>query len=215
MTGQVIGQEIEAAEVITNGCAQIVWTIAAKDILDAVKNKATLIFLILTVTMILMNNISFSENAIPEIIIYPGGDSSLVQRLRESSRMEVDEAGTLQEMQERLGGENDVVLGLRIPDDLDDMREAGDEIIFEGYVVHWARDAQVKKLESQVESQIEELVEWDEGIQVGEAAGSYPRGNRGGPSQTCRHRSHHDVHAPVPGRDRTHPCHAGSHRRVT
>jgi hypothetical protein len=142
-----------------NGYAQIVWTIAAKDILDAVKNKATLIFLILTVTMILMNNISFSESAISEIIIYPGGDSSLVQRLRGSSGMEVDEAVTLQEMQERLGGENDVVLGLRIPDGLDDMREADDEIIFEGYVVHWARDAKVKRLKSQVEGQIEGL--WD------------------------------------------------------
>lgn len=166
MTGQVIDQEIKAVEAMKGSCAQIVWTIAAKDILDAVKNKATLIFLALTVIMILMNNISFSGTAIPEIIICPSGNSSLVQRLRESSGMEVNEAGTLQEMQERLGGENDVVLGLLIPDDLDDVREADDEIIFDGYVVHWAKDAKVKRLKSQVEGQIEELVEWEVSIHV-------------------------------------------------
>ena len=80
--------------------------------------------------------------------------------------MEVDEAGTLQEMQERLGGENDVVLGLWIPDGLYDMREADDEIIFEGYVVHWARDAKVKRLKSQVEEQIEGLVGCDVTVHV-------------------------------------------------
>lgn len=148
------------------GCAQIVWTIAAKDILDAVKNKATLIFLILTVAMIFMNNISFSESAIPEVVIYSGRNSGLVQKLRESSGMEVDEVGTLKEMEERLGGENDVVLGLWIPDDMDDAREAGDGATLEGYVVHWARDAQVMKLKSQVEGQIEELVGLDVSIHV-------------------------------------------------
>jgi ABC-2 type transport system permease protein len=154
------------AEVMKKGIPQIVWTIAVKDILDAVKNKATLTFLILTVAMILMNNISFTEDAIPEVIIYSGRNSSLAQKLKESSGMEVDEVGTLQEMEERLGGENDVVLGLWIPDDVDDAREAGDGVTFEGYVVHWARDAQVMKLKSQVEGQIEELVGWDVSIHV-------------------------------------------------
>jgi ABC-2 type transport system permease protein len=148
------------------GNLQIIWTIAAKDIMDAVKNKATLFFLILTVVMILMNNISFSEGSIPEVVIYSGGNSSLIQKLRESSGMEVNMAGTLQEMEEQLGGENDVVLGLWIRDDIDVAQESGDEITLEGYVVHWAKDTQIEKLKSEVEERIEGLVGWDVSIHV-------------------------------------------------
>jgi hypothetical protein len=165
MINRIIIEKIRTVEVMNKGYPKIVWTIATKDILSAVKNKAILIFLLITVTMILMNNISFSRNNEPRIVVCSDGKSSLVEKLRGSSEVEVDQVGTLQEMEGLLGGENDAALGLHIPGDVD-VQEAGSELILKGYVIHWVSDAQVGRLKTQIETEIGKIVGREVSIQV-------------------------------------------------
>ncbi len=154
------------SEVQSKGYLQIAWTIAAKDIFGAVKNKAILIFLFLTAVMILMNNISFSKSANPEIVIYSKSHSDLLQKLNGKSGLEISIAGSFEDMEKALGSGNEVVLGLHIPGDVEDEREADSGLILQGYVIHWAGNTQVGRLKTQVEREIEEILGRDVTIQV-------------------------------------------------
>ena len=138
---------------------RVVWAITAKDILDALRNKNTL------VTMISVLFVMAYLRVMPVLMragdpirvrIYDAGAASLVTALESSTRVNVRTHDSQQEMEERVGSVDVPELGLVIPADFEQVLSSGGTPTLEGYVVHWASDADVEELRLTVEQEIAE-----------------------------------------------------------
>lgn len=137
---------------------RIVWAIAAKDIVDALKNKNTL-----TVILVVLFMIAFyrfmptleSGGQLPNVLIYDAGASSLVTALEGSSRLKLYPRYTSQEQMESDLANWDVPeLGLVVPADFDRALASGEPVELAGYVLHWVSDSQANELRTLVETEI-------------------------------------------------------------
>jgi hypothetical protein len=71
---------------------RIVWAIAAKDIVDAVKNKMTLSVVLVVLFMIAYYRflpVLEGGAELPNVLVYDAGESSLVTALEDSSRLKL------------------------------------------------------------------------------------------------------------------------------
>ena len=139
---------------------QIIWAIAAKDILEAVKNKNALMALIGTFFIVvlyrLMPVMNVSEK--PYIPVYDAGDSKLVAMLDNSGEINLRDRATKAKMEEYLSRANVPELGLLIPADFDQAVANGDPLILQGYVMSWVNDSQAAELQQFTETFIAELL---------------------------------------------------------
>ena len=139
---------------------QVIWTIAAKDILDAIKNK-TVLSVVLGMAMMVL-----SAQALPllikiadkdRLVIYDASGSGRVADWRASDQLVITEAESRAELEATLARLNSEVLGLILPADLDERTPAGEPLVLEGYVVWSARRA-AGKLASNAEFHLQVLV---------------------------------------------------------
>jgi ABC-type Na+ efflux pump permease subunit len=140
---------------------RIVWAITAKDILDAIKNRNTLaniviVFLLMAFYQMLPGWTHGSEP--PNLLVYDAGHSSLLAALEDSSNVDLYTYRSQQVMKEKLSAGDVIELGLVIPADFDQVLGSGEQPELEGYVIHWASDADASELKSHVEREIAELM---------------------------------------------------------
>jgi ABC-2 type transport system permease protein len=139
---------------------RITWAIAAKDIVDAVKNKTTLTNIVLVFVMMViyraMPAVTSADDPI-RVLVYDAGDSTLVETLKKSPALKVYAQSSRQELLTKMRGGDDDELGLVIPAGFDQALAAGASPELEGYVVYWASDRALDELTSQVE---QEIAEW-------------------------------------------------------
>ena len=146
------------------------WTIASKDIVDALKNKATRTNIILLVGLVAFFYWGLTVRPFDkriDVVVYDEGSSSLaVERaeLEDGSVFAFYEASSIQEMQ-RLMAFRD--LGLVVPADFDQILESGGEPTLTGYVF-WVRRAKATELESKYTEQFTELVGQPVRVSIGE-----------------------------------------------
>lgn len=136
---------------------RIVWAIAAKDIVDAVKNKTTLTNILMVFVMMviyrMMPALTGADDPI-RLFAYDAGGSSLAEALKGSAMLKMYTYPTRQEMIDRMRGGNDDELGLIIPAKFDQALAAGQTPDLEGYAVYWADDAALGELTALVEQEI-------------------------------------------------------------
>jgi len=138
----------------------IAWAIAWKDIVDALKNKATRINLILLVGLVVF--FYWSLNIRPwdkqvNIVVYDEGHTSLAiekTTLEDGSELVFHKATSLQEMESIMSYKN---LGLVIPADFDRLLESGAEPTLNGYIF-WSDRAKAAELETKYARQLTELL---------------------------------------------------------
>lgn len=127
---------------------RIVLAIAAKDILDAFRNKTSL-SVILGVVMLVI-----SSQALPlllglsktsRVVVYDMGDSRLVADLEDDERIRTVQVETFEELKEWLGERMGVELGLVIPADFDQALGKGVDVELQGYFAYWVRPKQVEQ----------------------------------------------------------------------
>ncbi len=142
----------------TSNSPRIVWAIAAKDIVDAIKSKMT-ISVIAGVVMMMLTSQAFpfllGLSDIAQVVVYDAGHSRLVDELRESDRYRLLAAESRQEMDDILLSMNADVLGLSVPADFDDVLDSPGTAVLEGYVV-WAARSAADELRSEMEGFLEE-----------------------------------------------------------
>ncbi len=139
---------------------RIVWAVAAKDIVDALRNK-TLLSIVLGVSVLIV-----SAQALPLLtglsdrpaaIVYDAGDSTLLGALRRDPDVLVYVASSRHEFETTIGEGSGAEWGLVIPADME--QQAGAVVELEGYVVHWADRAAVSRHQAAFETQIGELLD--------------------------------------------------------
>ena len=139
---------------------RIIWTIALKDIVDAIRSKTTLSIMVgVALTTLSGQALPWLLNIdpVPTAAVYDAGDARLVDALRQSEDVRAYKVRSQAELESALTESADAVLGLVIPADFDTRLAAGDAIILEGYAAHWAKAQDVAELQVAFEKEIGEI----------------------------------------------------------
>jgi ABC-2 type transport system permease protein len=162
---------------------RIIWAIALKDIIDAIKNKTILTSMLGTALLVLISQalpllLQFQD--LPKAYAFDPGESANIEALvDERSAFRVYRVPSIQALKNDLVEAPDVRLGLVIPVDFDQLVKSAEQIEIQGYTVHWATQKQVNELGSIFESQLSEQVSVAVKIQV-EGNVVYPQPDSGG-----------------------------------
>lgn len=137
----------------------IIWTIASKDIVDALKNKVVVSMIIMLSIMLLVPKMlplifEQSQTVLP---IYDMGNSSLVGELKNSHDISLQRLHSEQELHTALCGAVYPLIGLLIPADFDQYLAAGKHVEFQGYVC-WSRRYQVSELHLKLEEMLSQAL---------------------------------------------------------
>ena len=147
----------------------LVWTIARKDIGDALKQKGTRANIILMMVMVVF--FYWISTARPwdksiEVVVYDEADSGLFKGtigLSDGYEIRHIEVTSLGQMQRNMRHEH---WGLVIPADIEQILTSGGETVLNGYIL-WVNRAKVAELEALYSSKFSELFDQPVRIEIG------------------------------------------------
>ncbi|MFC1879696.1 ABC transporter permease [Chloroflexota bacterium] len=128
---------------------RIIWAIAAKDILDAIKNKTTLSLFLGVLIMMLSGHalpLMLKLNDTPMVVVYDPAKSKIIRGLsaQEDFRLAVVDSQDL--MEEIVAASPEVRLGLILPADYDELAGSEERVELQGFYPHWADLGEVSEL---------------------------------------------------------------------
>jgi ABC-2 type transport system permease protein len=140
----------------------IVWTIASKDIVDALRNKLVISLILGTGFMLLMPKAMglVLDPPYTPVLVYDPGSSRLTAELETDTRYQVRQASSISELQQVIGSAGfglGTELGLVIPTGFDQVLEAGGQLELDGYVA-WANRAKAAQLKADFEGRFADLL---------------------------------------------------------
>jgi hypothetical protein len=127
---------------------RVIFAIAGKDIVDAIKNKSILSQLFtLAFIIVLYKFLPSFENGdvLPKLVLYDAGSSRLVADMEDSAVFDLVMMDSQAGMEAYVEDRDTVVLGMVLPSNFDSWLDSGGGIELEGYIVHWASDAEVEE----------------------------------------------------------------------
>jgi len=141
---------------------RIIWAIAIKDIVQAIKSKLVLSIMIGTGLLVLNGTLMpllLGLRDKPTAIVYDQGSSTILRALtgREDFRLLlVDSQG---DMEEAVSNSTETRLGLVIPTDFDQQAGGGGDLQLQGYFAHWANPEKMNQQIAFFEEQLS-LASW-------------------------------------------------------
>jgi ABC-type Na+ efflux pump permease subunit len=175
------------------GDLRIIWAIASKDMLDAVKNKTTLSILLSALFIVVIYQILPKwerTSDLPTVLVYDAGDSELLAALKRSPNLDVYTGYTSQaQLEGKLVGGDVPELALTLPPGFDQALERGELPVLEGTVQHWVSDSDAAQLKAQAEREIARLAGQPVTIHL-EGNVVYPWSRRSRPGRWMRCWSH-------------------------
>ena len=138
----------------------IIWTIASKDIVDALKNKVVVSMIIMLSIMLLapkMLPLIFEQ---PQTVlpVYDLGDSRWVAELENIPDISLQQLRSEQEFRLALCSALYPEIGLLLPADFDQVGAAGEQVEFQGYVC-WGKRYQVSELQPKLETMLSQSLD--------------------------------------------------------
>lgn len=118
---------------------RIIWTIANKDIQDAVKNKVIVAILVSVLFLMLSSQaIGFIAKISEEPVayLYDPGNSRFLKDLAPGSELLLVKTASVEDMRGRVGASPDPALGIVLPSDLDQRIAAGETVTLDSYASH-------------------------------------------------------------------------------
>lgn len=130
----------------------IIWTIASKDIYDALKNRVVITMIIMLSVMLLVPKMLPLIFEQPQIIlpVYDLDNSSLVFEKFDDAGINAQKVHSDQELRIALCGSIYPEIGLQLPADFDQLLTAGTPIELQGFVC-WSKRYQVSELQPKLE----------------------------------------------------------------
>lgn len=139
----------------------LIWTIAFKDIVELLRNKLIISLILGMGFMLLMPKLMGLMLVPPKtpVLVHDPGESRLTAELEDSDQYQVQRARSLVEVEQVIGSGFGlgVEFGLAVPDDFDQVLEAGGQPELDGYVA-WANRMKASQLKTDFEEQIGEMV---------------------------------------------------------
>lgn len=146
------------------------WTIASKDIVDALKNKNTRTNIILLVGIVVFFYWASTPRPFDkriDVVVYDEGNTGLTSEaaeLEDGYTFAFYEASSIQEMERKMGFKQ---LGVVIPADFDQVLESGGEPTLTGYIL-WVHRAKAAELEAKYTEKFTELLGQPVRVEIGE-----------------------------------------------
>jgi len=133
----------------------IIWTIASKDIVDALQNRVVVSMVIMLSIMLLVPKMLplIFEQSQMVLPVYDMGDSRLVAKLKNAPDISVQKLRSEQEMHTALCNAVYPLIGLRIPADFDRVMASGGQAELQGFVC-WSKRFQVSELQPKIQEQL-------------------------------------------------------------
>jgi ABC-2 type transport system permease protein len=130
----------------------IIWTIASKDIIDALKNRVVVSMIIMLSIILLVPKMLPYIFEQPKVVIpiYSTGDSPLIAELKNASNLSVQVLHTEQEFKQALCGAIYPEIGLMLPVGSPQVNGAGETVKFQGFVC-WSKRHQVSVIRPKLE----------------------------------------------------------------
>jgi ABC-2 type transport system permease protein len=156
--GQQVSQVEQRVDSIPRprGNLSMISVIAAKDLLEALKNKLILSIL-LGSTFILLSGallpMLITAKNLPRLVVYDQGRSTILRDLAAREDIRVRMVESQKEMELSLVGSTDLSLGLVLPADFDQRAGEGQPIELQAYYPHWAVPDRFSQLEAFFEEQ--------------------------------------------------------------
>jgi len=140
----------------------LIWIITSKDIVESLKNWLIISLILAMGFMLLMPKLLGLMLIPPEtpVVVYDPGESRLTAELENSDQVQVQRARTVAEVEEVIGSMGFGLgpeFGLAIPDNFDQVLDAGNQPELDGYVA-WANRGKASQLKTEFEEQLEEMV---------------------------------------------------------
>jgi ABC-type Na+ efflux pump permease subunit len=156
-------------EKVTNSL-NVIWSIASKDIVDALKNKGTRFNIILMMGMVVffywISAVRPWDKSI-EAIVHDEGDSGLFEgtiELSDGYEIRHIEVSSLGQMKRNMRHEH---WGLVVPADFEQILASGNEVTLTGYIL-WAWRGKVAELETLFSAKFSELLGQPVRVKIGE-----------------------------------------------
>jgi ABC-2 type transport system permease protein len=144
-----------------NEGARIIWAIAAKDIVDAIKNKTT-ISIMLGIAMVMLSSqalpLLLRMKPTPTAVIYDVGESGLIDEMAKRKDIRLREVPSQEMMEKVLTEANHTQLGLILPADLNQILKTEGRVDLDGFSAYWAKPSEIINLVEFFEGQLGELV---------------------------------------------------------
>jgi len=139
---------------------RIIWAIARKDLVDAIRDKTIQGVMLGILTMMLTGRALPMISRLSEtktLIVYDQGKSRTILQLRKVDGVQLGRVSSQAEMDEALGTAHEAFLGLVLPADFDQAVAEGRVPDLDAYAVHWATQAEVKELQAFSERVLSEI----------------------------------------------------------
>jgi ABC-2 type transport system permease protein len=157
---------------------RIIWAIARKDLIDAIRDKTIQGVMLGILTMMLtgralplMSRLSDDKT----LIVYDQGNSRTILQLRKQDHTRLGRTESQAEMEEALGTAHEAFIGLVLPADFDRAVQDGRVPELEAYAVHWATQAEVDELQAFSERALSEAASTSAGTEVSVSVRVVPR----------------------------------------
>jgi ABC-2 type transport system permease protein len=136
-----------------------IWTIASKDIVEAIKNKIVLSLILVMGLMLFLPQIFSLILVRPHItvVVYDPAGSALSTALDEDPGYEVQAARSMEELEALVANAPEERLGLVISEDFDSQLDAGETPWIEGYVT-WTNRYKADDLQEEYQTFIQDLL---------------------------------------------------------
>lgn len=138
-----------------NDNLNIIWTITAKDVVDALKNRVVVSMIVMLSVVLLIPRLLplIFEKAQFSLPIYDLGNSSMLAELRNVPQLSVQRIFSEEDFESVLCGSIDPLIGLKLPGNFENTISTQGRIEIQGYVC-WGKRNQV----SEVQVKIEEIL---------------------------------------------------------
>ncbi|MFN2223509.1 MAG: hypothetical protein ACK2UH_13210, partial [Candidatus Promineifilaceae bacterium] len=119
---------------------RLVWALASKDIVDALKNKTTLTTIVISLLMVLVYKAFPALTADGDALrvwLYAESPSTLVNELERSPLLALYPVDSRAELMQAFPHAESTELAIVIPDSAVAQQQAGQPITIEGYLMYW------------------------------------------------------------------------------
>jgi ABC-type Na+ efflux pump permease subunit len=136
---------------------RLVWALAAKDIVDALKTRATLATIIISLLMVLFYRympLLRSDGDTLNVLLYSETESELVAALERSPALAVYTYDSRERLMQVFTDAEDEELALIIPPTAADQQTAGETTTVDGYLMYWVSPARRAEIKSLIEEEL-------------------------------------------------------------
>jgi len=136
---------------------RVVWTLAVKDIVDALRNRTTLSTIIISLLMVLIYKYLpslMSGNDALRVMLYAESPSALVDELERSPLLALYEFDSRAELFRAFPHAESTELAIVIPSSAVAQLQAGEPVTIEGHLMYWVSPDKRAEIKAMIENDL-------------------------------------------------------------